>query len=106
SVLQAGCVGKRPGRDGIAHRQRGCRGLALVSSRRTWRAWAGRAVSCGQRGCRVFEARESLRMASTDAKEIPLKNTAYRLTVPMWKADGTLCSSLTGLDSEVSKDGG
>lgn len=45
-------------------------------------------------------------MASTDAKPIPLKNTAYRVTFPIMDADGDLVTGATGLDSEISKDGG
>lgn len=45
-------------------------------------------------------------MASTDARPFPLKNTAYRVTFPIMDADGDLVTGATGLDSEVSKDGG
>jgi len=45
-------------------------------------------------------------MASTDARPVPIKNTAYRLTFGIYKSDGTLITGATGLDSEVSKDGG
>jgi hypothetical protein len=45
-------------------------------------------------------------MASTDATAIPVKNQAYRVTLPIWDADGDLVTGATGLDSEVSKDGG
>lgn len=45
-------------------------------------------------------------MASTDARPIPLKNTAYRVYFAIWDADGDLVTGATGLDSEVSKDGG
>lgn len=45
-------------------------------------------------------------MASTDARPLPLKNTAYRVTFPILDADGDLVTGATGLDSEVSKDGG
>lgn len=45
-------------------------------------------------------------MASTDALPHPRKNAAYRLTFPIYKNDGTLIAGATGLDSEVSKDGG
>ena len=45
-------------------------------------------------------------MASTDANPIPIKNTAYRVSFPILDADGDLVSGATGLDSEVSKDGG
>lgn len=44
-------------------------------------------------------------MASTDARPIPLKNTAFRLYVEFRKIDGTLCTAWAGADSEVSKDG-
>lgn len=45
-------------------------------------------------------------MASTDATAIPVKNQAYRVTFPIFDADGDLVTGATGLDSEVSKDGG
>ena len=45
-------------------------------------------------------------MASTDARPVPIKNTAYRLTFPIFKSDGTLITAAAGLDSEVSKDAG
>ena len=45
-------------------------------------------------------------MATTDARPIPRKNTAYRATFPIFDADGDLVPGATGLDSEVSKDGG
>ncbi|MGE0056241.1 MAG: hypothetical protein AB7S74_18760 [Hyphomicrobium sp.] len=45
-------------------------------------------------------------MASTDAKPFPQKNIAYRVTFPIRDADGDLVTGATGLDSEVSKDGG
>lgn len=45
-------------------------------------------------------------MASTDARPIPIKNTALRITFPIWDADGDLVTGAAGLDSEVSKDGG
>lgn len=44
-------------------------------------------------------------MASTDATPVPVKNQAYRVTVPILDADGDLVTGATGLDSEVSKDG-
>lgn len=44
-------------------------------------------------------------MASTDAKHIPVKNAALRITFPIFDADGDLVSGATGLDSEVSIDG-
>jgi hypothetical protein len=44
-------------------------------------------------------------MASTDSRPIPIKNTAYRLYFPIWKSDGTLITTWTGMDSQVSKDG-
>lgn len=43
-------------------------------------------------------------MATTDALPIPRKNTAYRLIFPGLFSDGTLLSTGTGMDSEVSKD--
>lgn len=45
-------------------------------------------------------------MASGDAKPIPLKGVAYRVTFPIFDADGDLVTGPTGLDSEVSKDAG
>lgn len=45
-------------------------------------------------------------MSSTDATAIPIKNQAYRITFPILDADGDLVTGATGLDSEVSKDGG
>lgn len=45
-------------------------------------------------------------MASTDAKPVPQKNVAYRVTFPILDADGDLVTGAAGLDSEVSKDGG
>ena len=45
-------------------------------------------------------------MASTDARPIPQKNVAYRVTFPIFDADGDLVTGASGLDSEVSKDGG
>ena len=45
-------------------------------------------------------------MASTDSRPIPIKNTAYRLYFPIWKTDGTLITTWTGADTELSKDGG
>ena len=44
-------------------------------------------------------------MASTDAKPVPQKNVAYRVTFPILDADGDLVTGATALDSEVSKDG-
>jgi hypothetical protein len=45
-------------------------------------------------------------MASTDAKPVPQKNVAYRVTFPILDADGDLVTGATGLDSEISKDAG
>jgi hypothetical protein len=45
-------------------------------------------------------------MAASDAKPVPWKNTAYRVTFPIMDADGDLVTGATGLDSEISKDGG
>jgi hypothetical protein len=44
-------------------------------------------------------------LASTDALPIPKKNTAYRLYFEFRKNDGTIITTVTGMDSEVSKDG-
>jgi hypothetical protein len=45
-------------------------------------------------------------MAATDAGPVPVKNQAYRVSFPILDADGDLVTGATGLDSEVSKDGG
>ena len=45
-------------------------------------------------------------MASGDAKAIPQKNVVLRITIPIMDADGDLVTGATGLDSEISKDGG
>ena len=45
-------------------------------------------------------------MAAGDATWNPKKNVAYRVTFPILDADGDLVIGATGLDSEVSKDGG
>ncbi len=45
-------------------------------------------------------------MASSDAQAIPKRNVALRITFPIFDADGDLVTGATGLDSEVSKDGG
>lgn len=45
-------------------------------------------------------------MASTDARPVPRKNTAFRLYFEIRKADGTLVTSWTGADTELSLDGG
>jgi hypothetical protein len=45
-------------------------------------------------------------MASTDARPVPLKNVAFRVSFPIVDADGDLVTGATGLDSEVSKDAG
>lgn len=45
-------------------------------------------------------------MASTDARPIPRKNTAFRVTFPIFDADGDLVTGASSLDSEVSIDGG
>lgn len=45
-------------------------------------------------------------MASTDATPLPLKNTALRITFPLWLTTGLVNSGAAGLDSEVSIDGG
>ncbi len=45
-------------------------------------------------------------MAASDAKPIPQKNVAYRVTFPILDADGDLVSGAATLDSEISKDGG
>ena len=45
-------------------------------------------------------------MASSDASAFGRKGVAYRVTFPILDADGDLVTGATGLDSEVSKDGG
>jgi hypothetical protein len=45
-------------------------------------------------------------MASTDARPVPIKNTAFRVTFPILDNDGDEVTGAAGLDSEVSKDGG
>jgi hypothetical protein len=45
-------------------------------------------------------------MAAGDASAFGRKNVAYRVTFPIFDADGDLVTGATGLDSEVSKDGG
>jgi len=45
-------------------------------------------------------------MAATDAKAVPIKGQAYRVTFPIYDADGDLVSGAAGLDSEISQDGG
>lgn len=45
-------------------------------------------------------------MASTDGRPVPIKNVAYRVTFPIWDGTGALVTGATGLDSEISKDGG
>ena len=44
-------------------------------------------------------------MAASDAKAIPIKNAAYRVTFPIYDFDGDLVTGAAGLDSEVDKDG-
>lgn len=45
-------------------------------------------------------------MASTDARPVPIKNTAFRAYFDLRLNTGALNSGAAGLDSEVSKDGG
>ena len=45
-------------------------------------------------------------MAAGDASAFGRKGVAYRITFPILDADGDLVTGATGLDSEVSKDGG
>lgn len=45
-------------------------------------------------------------MAASDARPVPRKNAAWRVYFAIRKSDGTLITSWTGADSEVSKDGG
>lgn len=44
-------------------------------------------------------------MAASDAKLFPVKNTAFRVTFPIYDNTGALVSGAAGLDSEVSIDG-
>jgi hypothetical protein len=44
-------------------------------------------------------------MAASDARFAPLKNTAFRYTLPIYDNTGALVSGAAGLDSEVSIDG-
>ena len=45
-------------------------------------------------------------MAASDARLFPLKNTAFRVTFPIYDNTGALVTGAAGLDSEVSIDGG
>src|SRR3972149_6063842 len=45
-------------------------------------------------------------MAASDGRPVPLKNTAMRITLPIFDADGDLVSGAASLDTEVSLDGG
>lgn len=45
-------------------------------------------------------------MASGDARPMPQKNVAYRVTFPIFDATGAILTGAGSLDSEVSKDGG
>lgn len=45
-------------------------------------------------------------MAASDARLFPLKNTAFRVTFPIYDNTGALVPGAGGLDSEVSIDGG
>jgi hypothetical protein len=45
-------------------------------------------------------------MATTDARPIPIRATAYRVTFPILDADGDLVTGASTPDSEISKDGG
>jgi hypothetical protein len=44
-------------------------------------------------------------VASTDSRPVPRKNTAFRFYFAIRKNDGTLITTWTGMDSEVSLDG-
>lgn len=44
-------------------------------------------------------------MASTDARPVPIKNTAFRAYFAIYDADGDPVTGAAALDSEVSKDG-
>lgn len=43
-------------------------------------------------------------MAAGDAKPVPIKDTAYRVTFPILDADGDLVAGATSLDTEFSED--
>ena len=43
-------------------------------------------------------------MAASDAKPVPVKAVAFRVTFPILDADGDLVAGATGLDSEFSED--
>ena len=45
-------------------------------------------------------------MAASDARPLPRKNTAFRVTFPIYNSSGDLVAGASGLDSEVSIDGG
>lgn len=45
-------------------------------------------------------------MSASDARPIPRRNTAFRVTFPIFDADGDLVSGAAGLDSEISIDAG
>lgn len=45
-------------------------------------------------------------MAASDARPLPRKNTAFRVTFPIYDSSGDLVTGASGLDSEVSIDGG
>lgn len=45
-------------------------------------------------------------MAASDARPMPRKNTAFRVTFPIYDSSGDLKTGASGLDSEVSIDGG
>lgn len=45
-------------------------------------------------------------MAASDARPVPRKGEAYRVYFPIFDADGDLVFGATGLDSEISIDGG
>lgn len=44
-------------------------------------------------------------MAATDGLAVPLRSQAFRLTAPIFDADGDLVTGMTGLDAVVSIDG-
>lgn len=45
-------------------------------------------------------------MAASDARPMPRKNAAFRVTFPIYNSSGDLATGASGLDSEVSIDGG
>jgi dienelactone hydrolase len=57
-------------------------------------------------GSVTFSSSTEITMAASDARPIPRKNVAFRVTFPIFDADGDLVAGASGLDSEVSIDAG